>query len=322
MTILLTGGAGFIGSNVAKQLLLENHRVICLDNLDDYYNPDTKWKNVQRTLSDPGYHFHEGDIRDAELVDTLFQTYGFDAVIHLAARAGVRPSVQNPALYFDVNVNGTMTLLQAMQRWNVHKMVFASSSSVYGDSPNVPFDESDTADRPLSPYAASKRAAELVCHTFHHLYGFDIFCLRFFTVFGPYQRPEMAISQFTDSLLNDTAIQVFGDGSTARDYTYVDDIVRGIILSLENLNGYEVLNIGGSDPISLADLIQLIEQAVGQNAQINRLPMQPGDVQQTYANIRKAQQLIGYQPSVRVEEGIRRFVEWYRASQEAGLVTN
>ncbi|WP_421829915.1 SDR family NAD(P)-dependent oxidoreductase [Larkinella sp.] len=320
MTILLTGGAGFIGSNLAKQLLEEGHQVICLDNLDSYYAPDIKWKNVQQTLSSPAYHFHQGDIRDSELVDTLFQTYAFDAVIHLAARAGVRPSVQDPALYYDVNVNGTLTLLQAMQRFGVTKMVFASSSSVYGDSPHVPFSETDPADRPLSPYAASKRAAELLCHTFHNLYGFDIFCLRFFTVYGPLQRPEMAISQFTESILNEKAINVFGDGSTARDYTYVDDIVSGIIQSLKNLKGYEVLNIGGSDPISLANLIRVIEQAVGKTALINRLPMQPGDVQQTYADIRKAAQLIDYHPSVRVEDGIQRFVDWFRTRQDADLV--
>ncbi|MGM9512589.1 SDR family NAD(P)-dependent oxidoreductase [Larkinella sp. GY13] len=320
MTILLTGGAGFIGSNLAKQLLEEGHQVICLDNLDSYYAPDIKWKNVQQTLSIPAYHFHQGDIRDSELVGTLFQTYAFDAVIHLAARAGVRPSVQDPALYYDVNVNGTLTLLQAMQRFGVTKMVFASSSSVYGDSPQVPFTEADSADRPLSPYAASKRAAELLCHTFHNLYGFDIFCLRFFTVYGPLQRPEMAISQFTESILNGQAINVFGDGSTARDYTYVDDIVSGIIQSLKNLKGYEVLNIGGSDPISLANLIRVIEQAVGKTALINRLPMQPGDVQQTYADIGKAAQLIDYQPSVRVEDGIRRFVDWFRTRQDVDLI--
>ncbi|GAB3340760.1 GDP-mannose 4,6-dehydratase [Larkinella ripae] len=320
MTILLTGGAGFIGSSLARQLLQENHQVICLDSLDAYYDPAIKWKNVQQTLNHPSYQFHEGDIRDVELIHTLFRTYAFDAVIHLAARAGVRPSVQDPALYYDVNVNGTLTLLQAMQQSGVKKMVFASSSSVYGDSPRVPFDENDTADRPLSPYAASKRSAELLCHTFHHLYGFDIFCLRFFTVYGPHQRPEMAISQFTDSILNGIAINVFGDGSTARDYTYVDDIVKGIIKSLEQVKGYEILNIGGSDPISLTGLIQVIEKTVGRSALINRLPMQAGDVQQTFANISKAAQLIGYQPSVRIEDGIRQFVDWYRKNQDAGLV--
>ncbi|RRB00975.1 SDR family NAD(P)-dependent oxidoreductase [Larkinella rosea] len=322
MNILLTGGAGFIGSNLAKQLLEEGHRVICLDNLDGYYDPDIKWRNVQQSLNELNYHFHEGDIRDAELIDMLFRLYSIDAVVHLAARAGVRPSVQDPALYYDVNVTGTLTVLQAMQRWNVKKMVFASSSSVYGDSPNVPFAETDTADRPLSPYAASKRAAELLCHTFHHLYGFDIFCLRFFTVYGPQQRPEMAISQFTDSILKGRPINVFGDGSTARDYTYVEDIVSGIIQSLDNLKGYEVLNIGGSDPISLANLIKLIEQSIGEQARINRLPMQAGDVQQTYADITKASQLIGYQPAIQIEEGVRRFVEWYRSQLDVCLATH
>ena len=311
MIILLTGGAGFIGSHLAEKLLTEGHSVVCLDNLDAYYDPAIKRKNLAEARQNSRYTFVEGDIRDGALVGSLFTAYPFDAVIHLAARAGVRPSVQDPALYFDVNVQGTLTLLQAMQTAGVRKMVFASSSSVYGDSAVVPFSEREACDRPLSPYAASKRAAELLCHTFHHLYGFDIFCLRFFTVYGPRQRPEMAISQFTDQILHGNPIPVFGDGSTSRDYTFVEDIVKGIMQSLYGVKGYEVLNIGGSDPISLSGLISTLEKAVGKSALLNHLPMQPGDVQRTFADISKARTLIGYEPTVSVQEGVRRFVEWY-----------
>ncbi|WP_266367325.1 SDR family NAD(P)-dependent oxidoreductase [Tellurirhabdus rosea] len=311
MIILLTGGAGFIGSHLAEKLLTEGHSVVCLDNLDAYYDPAIKRKNLAEARQNSRYTFVEGDIRDGALVGSLFAAYPFDAVIHLAARAGVRPSVQDPALYFDVNVQGTLTLLQAMQTAGVRKMVFASSSSVYGDSAVVPFSEREACDRPLSPYAASKRAAELLCHTFHHLYGFDIFCLRFFTVYGPRQRPEMAISQFTDQILHGKPIPVFGDGSTSRDYTFVEDIVKGIMQSLYSVKGYEVLNIGGSDPISLSGLISTLEKAVGKSALLNHLPMQPGDVQRTFADISKARTLIGYEPTVSVQEGVRRFVEWY-----------
>jgi len=311
MNILLTGGAGFIGSSVADRLLNEGHTVVCLDNFDTYYNPERKRENTERARLSPRYHSYEADIRDARVVHRLFSDHRFDAVIHLAARAGVRPSVQDPALYFDVNVQGTLVLLEAMRQWGVKKMVFASSSSVYGDSATPPFAEEKAVDRPLSPYAASKRSAELLCHTYHHLYGLDIFCLRFFTVYGPRQRPEMAISQFTDKILHGQAITVFGDGSTARDYTYIDDIVNGIIRSVERVKGYEIINVGGADPISLAGLIGVIERAVGREALIERFPMQPGDVQRTYADINKARQLLGYEPAVRVDEGIRRFVGWF-----------
>jgi len=311
VTILLTGGAGFIGSHLAERLLAEGHTVVCLDNLDAYYDPATKRRNIGPALPHERYAFVEGDIRDAGLVADLFGRWGVEAVVHLAARAGVRPSVQNPALYFDVNVQGTLTLLQAMQRAGVRKMVFASSSSVYGDAATAPFAETEPCDRPLSPYAASKRAAELLCHTFHHLYGLDIFCLRFFTVYGPRQRPEMAISQFTDQILHGRAIPVFGDGSTSRDYTFVEDIVSGLVQSLYQVKGYEVLNIGGADPISLAGLIRTIEAAVGKPAVLEFNPMQPGDVQRTYADIRKAAALIGYAPGVPLREGVQRFVDWY-----------
>lgn len=315
MTILLTGGAGFIGSHLAQRLLDDGHSVVCLDSLDDYYDVEQKLDNMHPVRFRPGFSFFRRDIRNRNAVEALFSEHDFDAVVHLAARAGVRPSVQNPALYVDVNVQGTLVLLEAMQRFGVRKMVMASSSSVYGDTPRVPFRETETCDAPLSPYAASKRAAELLAYTYHNLYNLDIFCLRFFTVYGPRQRPEMAISRFTENILQGEPIDVFGDGSTSRDYTYIDDIVDGIALALERVKGYEVLNVGSADPISLADLIAAIEKAVGKSALINRLPMQPGDVRQTYASVEKARRLIGYEPRVRIEEGIRRFVEWYRVAR-------
>ncbi|GAA4465854.1 GDP-mannose 4,6-dehydratase [Nibrella saemangeumensis] len=319
MKILLTGGAGFIGSHLTKELLEQGHAVICLDNLDTYYDPKIKRQNIRQFSADPNYLFIEGDIRDRTLLDALFRLYGCDTVVHLAARAGVRPSVENPALYFDVNVNGTLSILEAMRQAGVRRMVMASSSSVYGDAERVPFTESDACDRPLSPYAASKRSAELLAHTYHHLYGFDISCLRFFTVYGPGQRPEMAISQFTERVLNGLPITLFGDGTTARDYTYIDDITHGILKAIDHLNGYAVLNIGGSDPISLRDLVSLIEKATGETALIDWQPMQPGDVERTYADVSLARKQIGYMPSVRIDEGILKFVNWYKLKHE--LVT-
>lgn len=316
MKILLTGGAGFIGSHLTKELLDLGYAVICLDNLDDYYDPQLKRQNIRQFSADPNYLFIEGDIRDRTLLDALFRLYGCDTVVHLAARAGVRPSVQNPALYFDVNLNGTMSILDSMRQAGVNRLVMASSSSVYGDAERVPFKESDASDRPLSPYAASKRSAELLAHTYHHLYGFAISCLRFFTVYGPGQRPEMAISQFTERVLSGMPITLFGDGTTARDYTYIDDITSGIIKAIDHLDGFSVLNIGGSDPISLRDLVSLIERATGETALIDWQPMQPGDVERTYADVSLARKQIGYKPTVRIDEGIQKFVDWYRSRVE------
>ena len=313
--ILLTGGAGFIGSHLTMQLLARGYAVVVLDNMDSYYDVNLKRQHVGQYLSNPNYDFVEGDIRDRPLLHSLFALHSFDAVIHLAARAGVRPSVEDPALYFDVNVNGTLALLDAMRQAGTRQMVMASSSSVYGDTPTVPFSESAMCDRPLSPYAASKRAAELLAYTYHHLYGLDISCLRFFTVYGPRQRPEMAISQFTERIINGQFITLFGDGTTARDYTYIDDITAGIVATLERLSGYNILNLGGSSPITLRDMVHLIEQSVGQPAQIDWQPMQPGDVERTYADLTRARDLIGYAPTIKTQEGIRRFVEWYKEKE-------
>jgi len=312
MTILLTGAAGFIGSHVTEGLLQRGYTVIGLDNLDDQYDPALKRRNVRLFQDQPTYQFLRGDIRDQSVVEAILQQYDCDTVIHLAAQTGVRPSVQNPALYFDVNVTGTLSLLEAMRKTGVRRLVMASSSSVYGDSERVPFREDDRADRPLSPYAASKRSAELLTHTYHHLYGFDVACLRFFTVYGPRLRPNMAISQFTERILNRLPITLYGDGSTVREYTYIDDTVTGISNVLNTLHGFDILNIGGFEIVSLLKLVQLIEQATGEQALIDWQPMQPGDVRQTSADLNHAYAYAGYAPSVRIEEGIPRFVSWYK----------
>lgn len=318
MTILLTGGAGFIGSHLTARLLTLGHRVICLDNLDPFYDPALKRANVAPYLNTPAYTFVEGDIRDAALLDGVFAAWQPEAVIHLAAQTGVRTSLQAPSLYIDVNVQGTLQVLEAMRRAGVKRLIFGSSSSVYGNGASTPFRESETGDQPLSPYAASKRAAELLAHTYHHLYGMDIACLRFFTVYGPRQRPEMAISQFTGNILTGQPIALFGGGATTRDYTYVDDVVSGIINALDRITGYLTLNIGGGQPISLRCLVHLIEQATTETARIDWLPMQAGDVDRTHADLTLARLRIGYEPQVCIQAGIQQFVAWFR---RARLVT-
>lgn len=314
MKILLTGGAGFIGSNLAEQLLAGGHQVFCIDNLDNFYNIEIKKLNLAKALVHPNYTFQEGDIRNKKLVETCFINFQPELVIHLAARAGVRPSIQQPALYYSVNIDGTLNLLEAMKNHDVKKMLFASSSSVYGNNKKVPFTETDNVDHPISPYAATKKSGELLCYNYHHLYDLDIFCLRFFSVYGPRQRPEMAISAFTRKILAGIPIQMFGDGSSQRDYTYVDDIVEGMLLSMKKLKGFEVLNLGESSTISLADLITTLESALDKKAIIDELPQQPGDVQITYADISKAKQLIGYQPHTTIQKGINKYISWYQST--------
>jgi UDP-glucuronate 4-epimerase len=293
------------------RLLASGCRVTVLDDFNDYYDPRIKRANVEPHLKHPKYALVEGDIRDRQLVSKLFAGGGFDLVVHLAARAGVRPSLTQAPLYCDVNVVGTSLLLEAAVKSGIGKFVFASSSSVYGDNEKVPFSETDPVDNPVSPYAATKRAAELVCHTYHHLFKTDISCVRFFTVYGPRQRPEMAIHKFTRLISEGKPIPMFGDGRTERDYTFVDDIIDGIIAIIERHKGYEIYNLGDSNPISLARLVQLIEESLGKKAVIKREPPQPGDVQRTFADIGKAQRMLGYQPRVPIEEGIRRFVRWH-----------
>jgi UDP-glucuronate 4-epimerase len=310
MNILVTGGAGFIGSNLSEKLLNEKHTVYCLDSFDTFYDPLIKRQNIEQSLGNNNYKLIEGDIRDKNVLNKIFAENEIELVIHLAARAGVRPSILEPELYYDVNVFGTLMLLEAMKAANVRRLLFASSSSIYGNNKKVPFSENDNVDFPISPYAATKKAGELLCHTYHNLYGFDIFCLRFFSVYGPRQRPEMAIHNFARKILDDRPISVYGDGTSKRDYTFIDDIVDGIISAIPNLKGYEVINLGESKTYSLNTVVALLEKSLSKKAIINKLPVQPGDVHLTNADISKAKSLIGYEPKTNLEEGISKFVSW------------
>ncbi len=314
MLVLVTGAAGFIGSNLTEELLRKGHQVVGFDNFHPFYEPAIKWHNLEQSSLMPGFRLIEGDIRDRSALRGIFESCEVDAVVHLAAMAGVRPSIHEPLLYADVNLTGTMVLLEEMRDAKVGRLVFGSSSSVYGGSADVPFREDQPADRPVSPYAATKRAGEVLCHAHHHLFGLDVACLRFFTVYGPRQRPEMAIHAFTRKILEGTPIPFFGDGSTRRDYTYISDIVEGIMGALERARGYEIYNLGRADTISLQDLVRLIEDKVGRSAVLNRLPDQPGDVPITYADVNKAANHIDYIPKIDISTGINRFIEWYRES--------
>ncbi len=311
MNILVTGGAGFIGSHLVERLLREGHRVTVLDNFDDFYDPAVKRRNLAGPSAMALFRLIEGDLRDEQLLEKIFKEEKIESVAHLAARAGVRPSIQNPMLYTDVNIRGTMNLLEACRKSGVAKLVFASSSSVYGNNPEVPFSEDDAVDHPISPYAATKKAGELLCHTYHHLFGMDIACLRYFTVYGPRQRPEMAIHQFTRLIHQDQKVSLFGKGSSHRDYTYIDDAIEGTLLALSKRHGYQIYNIGESQTISLLQLVLTIEKILGQKAVLEYLPEQPGDVERTFADIRRAEERLGYRPKVKIEEGLERFVKWY-----------
>ncbi|MGA2956645.1 MAG: GDP-mannose 4,6-dehydratase [Thermodesulfobacteriota bacterium] len=311
MTILVTGGAGFIGSHLVERLLTEGHGVICLDNFDPFYDPALKHRNLSQALRDSRFRLVAGDLRDEGLIGKLFQEEKIEFVAHLAARAGVRPSVQDPALYADVNICGTIRLLEACRKNGVRRYVFASSSSVYGNNSRVPFSEEDPVNSPISPYAATKKAGELLGHTYHHLYGLDVACLRYFTVYGPRQRPEMAIHHFTRSIHEGRKISIFGDGNSLRDYTYIDDAIEGTLGALSREHGYEIYNIGESQTIRLSQLIQALEEQIGKKAVVEHLPEQPGDVKHTYADIRKAREHLGYSPKTDIREGLARFVRWY-----------
>lgn len=317
--IFITGMAGFIGSNLAKALLKEGFTVSGIDNFDDFYDPQIKRNAIEKLKAFGKFKLYEGDIRDRELLDHIFSEQKIDLVIHLAARAGVRPSIEQPGLYYEVNVTGSLNLLEAMRQANIKNMLFASSSSVYGNNKKVPFSELDPVDNPISPYAATKKAGELLCYTYHHLYDFNIFCLRFFTVYGPGQRPEMAIQQFGRKITQGLPITLFGDGSTRRDYTFVEDIVAGIMASAQKLKGYEILNLGNSDTISLIDLVHSIENTLGKKALIEWQPMQPGDVEITYADITKAAKLIGYKPDYQIQKGLKKMFE---EQEDGNLISN
>lgn len=312
--VLITGAAGFIGSNLADDLLAKGLDVMGIDNFDPFYSREIKESNISAALKHRSFVFLEGDIRDAGFLDRCFSEFKPNTIVHLAAKAGVRPSIKDPASYFDVNVSGTLNLLEAMKRNSICRMLFASSSSVYGNNKKVPFAESDNVDFPVSPYAASKKAGELLCHTYHHLFNMDVFCLRFFTVYGPRQRCDLAINKFTKAILNGEPITLFGDGTTSRDYTHIKDIVQGIEKALAYLKGFNIFNLGESHAVSLSELVSLLERNTGENAQINYLPLQDGDVFQTFADISRSQRELGYKPVVNIEDGIRNYVDWYRSS--------
>ena len=314
MRILLTGACGFIGSSVGQRLLARGDEVVALDNFDPFYSRALKEKNLELLRTSGAPHFHEGDILDTQLMARLMD--GVDAVIHLAALAGVRPSLAEPARYMRVNVEGTALLLEAARRAGVERLVVASSSSVYGSRSQTPFRESDPCNQPASPYAASKRATELICSNFHDLYGLGISCLRYFTVYGPRQRPEMAIHLFARQIERGEAVVMFGDGSSGRDYTYIDDIVDGTIAALDRQQArFRVYNLGGAEPISLAALIDAIGQTCGKAVQIVPSPWQPGDVPITSAELSLSGTELGYAPKVPLNEGLARFVAWLRSQQ-------
>ena len=312
MKILITGGAGFIGSHLVERLLERGREVVCLDDFNDSYDPAVKRRNISPVLGNPLFTLVEGDIRDRDLLQGLCREHWFETIVHLAARAGVRESLKDPLLYEEVNCLGTLNLLECARRHDIRHFVFGSSSSIYGANTKVPFSEEDKVDRPISPYAATKRSCELLCYTYHHLCGLNVTALRFFTVYGPRQRPEMAIYRFTRRILGGEPIELYGDGTSRRDYTYVDDIMDGLLKAIDRPFPFEIFNLGESQTVELAGLIRIIEEATGKRAVIKRLPPQPGDTPITYADIGKARAMLGYSPRVRIEEGIGRFVSWYK----------
>ena len=319
-TYFITGGAGFIGSSLSERLLKEGNKVVTIDNFCDFYDPKIKENNVKELINNTNFKLYHADIRDREAVGKIFSENEIDVVMHLAAMAGVRPSIENPVLYQEVNCMGTQNILEEMKAHNVKNLVMASSSSVYGNCKEVPFREDMIVDFAISPYAATKKANEVMTHVYHKLFNMNVIMLRFFTVYGPKQRPDLAINKFTRLMLNDEEIPMFGDGSTSRDYTYIDDIVDGIIKSCEyvmnNTNVYEILNLGNSSPVSLKEMINTIAKTIGVEPKIKQLPMQPGDVDRTFADVSKAKNLIGYEPKTSFEDGINKFVEWYKENIE------
>jgi len=316
-TVLVTGAAGFIGSHLSGRLIARGDAVVGLDNFNTYYDPAIKRRNVAG-LPRGGFRLVEGDIRDRDTVRRAFAEHKPGSVVHLAAMAGVRPSLENPVLYHDVNCTGTAVMLEAARDAGVKRFVFGSSSSVYGGNPKVPFHEDDDVSRPVSPYAATKRANELTCHTFAHLYGMDIAALRFFTVYGPRQRPEMAIHKFVRLVEAGERLPLYGDGRSERDYTYIDDILDGVIKAHDRSTGFRIYNLGESATISLRELVAAIGRATGREPGVDWLPDQPGDVPRTFADIRRAREELGYDPRTNLEQGLQRFVAWYRGPDGPG----
>ncbi len=312
MRILVTGAAGFIGSHLCDALLEGGHAVMGLDNFNDFYDPAIKARNIAPAERHPAFELVRGDILDRALLADLFARFRPEVVVHLAAWAGVRPSIDRPRLYQQVNIEGTTNLLEQCRASGVDRFVFASSSSVYGDREQVPFREDDRVDMPISPYAATKAAGELLCYTWHHLFGLHCHCLRFFTVYGPRQRPEMAIHKFARLMADGQPITLYGDGSSSRDYTFVDDIVAGVVASVERVQGYRIYNLGESKTTTLAELVDHLARSLGVTPTIERLPLQPGDVSRTFADLTRARGELDYDPKVDIATGIDRFVTWFR----------
>ena len=306
----MTGGAGFIGSHLCEYLLKTNHQVVCVDNFNSYYDPGIKERNISSIKNNKEFSLFKADIRNRDKLAEIFKKSKPELIIHLAAMPGVRPSIENPFLFFDVNVTGTLTVLETMRSFGINKMIFASSSSVYGNNLKVPFSESDPVENQISPYASSKRACELLCYTYYSLYKFNIFCLRFFTVYGPRQRPDLAIHKFTSRIFENKPVQIYGDGTTTRDYTYISDVIEGINNSIIRLKGFNIYNIGESRTISLSNMIETIENVLGKKTIKEFLPKQPGDVERTYADIDKARRELNYNPVVNFKEGIEEFIKW------------
>jgi UDP-glucuronate 4-epimerase len=311
MKIIVTGAAGFIGSHLIERLLNDGHTVTGIDNFDDFYDPNIKRSNIAASLENKNFNLKEADIRNADICDQIIAD-DIDVIVHLAAKAGVRPSIEQPVLYADVNINGTLVLLEATRKHNIKKFIFASSSSVYGNNKKVPFSEDDPVDHPISPYAATKKACELICHTYHHLYNIDITSLRYFTVYGPRQRPDLAIHKFAALIEQNKPIPIYGDGSMMRDFTYIDDIINGTVAAIDKCKGYHLYNLGESRTISVNDLVTELENALGKKAQKEFLRPQPGDVEKTCADVTRAINDLGYNPSTDIQTGLKKFVAWLR----------
>lgn len=310
--ILVTGAAGFIGSHLSERLVRDGLTVVGLDNFDPFYDIAFKQRNIAGLIQSSRFKLVQGDIRNRTQVETVLQSDTFDAIVHLAAKAGVRPSIADPAGYVDTNINGTVVMLEAARAAKVKKFIFASSSSVYGNNPKTPFSETDNVDFPISPYAATKKAGELICYTFSHLYQMDMTCLRFFTVYGPRQRPDLAIHKFARLIEQGKSIPMYGDGSMERDFTFIDDIINGVVAAIERCKGYHIYNLGESRPVRLDTLITEIEKALGKKARIEPLPEQPGDVKRTFADVDRAVRELDYCPKTHLADGLKQFATWLR----------
>lgn len=311
LNILITGGAGFIGSSLIERLI-KDHNIVCIDNFNDSYNSNWKEDNVRKFLNKTNFRLHRKNITNYRSMERIFKDQKFDKIIHLAARAGVRPSIEDPLLYQKVNVEGTINLLELAKLYKVPHFIYASSSSVYGNQEKVPFSEADCVNEPVSPYAATKKASEMLCYTYAHLHKIKMTCLRFFTVYGPKGRPDMAPYLFTEAITKGSAINKFGDGTSSRDYTYIDDVIDGIMKAIDKPFDFEVINLGNNNPVKLNEFIKTLENITGKTMKINQMEMQPGDVMRTYADVSKAKKLLDWEPSIKLEDGLKELVEWYK----------